>query len=66
MYYAENQNERIYLSETKQSDKYLELGYSIYKVNEPTDILIATPEEGYLTDKPQIEDEGSWNPWKSQ
>jgi hypothetical protein len=66
MYYAENQNERIYLSETNQSDKYLELGYSIYKVNEPTDILIATPEEGYLTDKPQIEDEGSWNPWKSQ
>jgi hypothetical protein len=65
MYYAENQNERIYLSETKQSDQYLEFGYSIYKVNEPTDILIATPEEGYLTDKPQIEDEGSWNPWKS-
>lgn len=56
-YYAKRDDEvAIYLSKTVQLDLYLESGCSIYEDAENgNDILIATPDDGYLVDKPTIE-----------
>ena len=65
MYFAANEEERIYLSESSQMDKYLELGYSIFKeTDNGGTTLIATPEKGYLVPKPEFPVEERWNPWK--
>jgi hypothetical protein len=66
MYYAINDNEKIYLSKDIQMDKYLSKGYSIYEENAISDILVATPSDGYLISKPVFPKEEEWSPWKNQ
>lgn len=67
MYFASNNEERIYLSESHQMDKYLELGYCIYEEKNDTEsVTIATPTDGYLVPKPEFPIEERWNPWKNQ
>lgn len=46
----------VYLSKTKQLDEYLKNGFSIYKfIDDVNKQLIASPESGYLVDKPSLE-----------
>lgn len=46
----------VYLSKTKQLDEYLKNGFSIYKfIDDENKQLIASPENGYLVDKPSLE-----------
>lgn len=67
MYYAINSIEKIYLSEDTQMDRYLADGYSIYEENiDGEDILVATPDKGYLIPKPVFPIEEGWTPWKNQ
>ncbi len=45
-----------FLTKDEQLDKSLELGCSIYEVAEDeTETLIATPEDGFLTERPELE-----------
>lgn len=54
-YYARNDNVGVYLSKTEQMDQYLEKGCSIYEaIENGDDVLVATPEDGYLSEKPTI------------
>lgn len=41
-----------YLSEDKQMDKYLALGWDIYEEDAGAETLIATPEKGFLIERP--------------
>lgn len=55
-YFAEKDSYGIYLSKTEQLDKYLKNGFSIYRfVDEKNKQLIASPEKGYLIEKPILE-----------
>lgn len=54
-YIAEKNNCGIYLSKTKQLDEYLKNGFSIYKLTNNDKQLIASPEKGYLVNKPSLE-----------
>ena len=47
-----DQTESIFLSTTEQMDRYLQMGCSIYKRVDEQDTLIATPQDGYLIEKP--------------
>lgn len=58
-YYAEGTGKKgadsigVFLSTTEQMDRYLKKGYTIYEYeNEERKGAIATPEEGYLVEKP--------------
>ena len=42
----------IYLSSSDQMDRYLEKGASIYQEEDGVQTLIATPEEGFLVERP--------------
>lgn len=43
----------IYLTRSSQMDYYLRFNYNIYEIDEDEEMtLIATPEEGYLIEKP--------------
>lgn len=55
-YLAQVGNTGIYLSKTEQMDKMLKNGCDIYKIDENgVKTLIATPGQGYLIQKPTIE-----------
>ncbi len=41
-----------YLSVDKQMDKYLALGWDIYEEDAGVETLIATPEKGFLIERP--------------
>jgi len=42
----------IYLSSSEQMDQYLGRGASIYQEEDGVQTLIATPEDGYLVERP--------------
>lgn len=42
----------IYLSRDEQMEQYLEKGASIYREEGEVETLIATPEQGFLVDRP--------------
>lgn len=52
-YTSEEETTIVFLTSGGQMDKYLELGCSIYEVDEEGEqTLIATPEDGFLVDRP--------------
>lgn len=54
-YFAKKGNTGIYLAESSQMDKMLAKGFDIYaKGDDGTKILIATPDDGYLGERPVI------------
>lgn len=55
-YFAKKGNAGIYLMASQQMDTMLAKGFDIYEKNdEGLEILIATPDEGYLYERPFIE-----------
>ncbi len=53
LYKAKKEGSQIYLKDSDQMDRYLEKGCDIYEENEDgSNTLIATPEKGYLVEKP--------------
>lgn len=55
-YFAKKGNGIIYLSKSEQMDEMLAKGASIYSDNgDGSNTLIATPDEGYLSERPVIE-----------
>lgn len=55
-YFAEKDNYGIFLSRTEQLDTYLKNGFSIYRFSDDKgEELIASPEKGYLVEKPILE-----------
>lgn len=55
-YVAKKNNCEIFLARTRQLDEYLKNGFNIYEItDEKTRQLIASPEKGYLTEKPVLE-----------
>ena len=53
-YFIQNRDERIFLGTTKLLDKYLSLGHTIYMIKDDVVSIVATPEKGWLIDKPII------------
>lgn len=59
-YFAKKDNTGIFLSKSIQMDNMLAKGFSIYRKNDDdSETLIATPDDGYLYEKPIIEQIGS-------
>lgn len=54
-YVAEKDGYATVLSRDEQFDEYLDKGCSIYSVDGENETLIATPEDGFLTEKPTLE-----------
>ncbi len=55
-YFAKKGNSGIFLSKSEQMDKMLANGADIYRKNDDgSEELIATPDEGYLGERPVIE-----------
>ena len=54
-YIAKKDGYATVLSRDEQFDEYLEKGCSIYSVDGENETLIATPEDGFLTEKPTLE-----------
>lgn len=52
LYLAKQNNSIIYLSQDEQMDKYLEKGAEIYSEENGVQTLIATPENGFLVERP--------------
>ena len=52
LYLAKWDGGRVYLSRDEQMEQFLEKGANIYKEEEGTETLIATPEEGFLVERP--------------
>ena len=53
-YFIQNNDEVVYLGTTKLLDKYLSLGHIIYKSEDNNISIVATPEDGWLIEKPII------------
>ena len=52
-YAAKSDNDQIFLGNSSMMDGELKKGYSIYRVfTDWSEELVATPEEGYLEEKP--------------
>ena len=51
-YFAKLGNNGIYLTRDEQMEQFLENGASIYRDENGTETLIATPEQGFLLDRP--------------
>ena len=51
-YSAKWDDGKIYLSDDMQMEQYLEKGASIYREENEVETLIATPEQGFLVDRP--------------
>ncbi len=58
-YIAEKGNTRIILSKTEQMDKLLDKGFNIYRDKNGKEELVASPEKGFVGEKPIIEQYGS-------
>lgn len=54
-YVAEKDGCATVLSKDEQFEEYLEKGCNIYSVDGEKETLIATPENGFLTEKPALE-----------
>jgi len=54
-YLARKGNTGIFLSKTEQMDQFLAKGFDIYKLKDGEEFLIATPDIGYLNERPEIE-----------
>lgn len=54
-YVAEKDGYATVLSRDEQFDEYLDKGCRIYSVDGEKETLIATPEDGFLTEKPTLE-----------
>ena len=59
VYLAKWENNGIYLSRDEQMDYYLNKGASIYKEEDGVETLIATPENGYLIERPTFPEKQS-------
>lgn len=55
-YIAEKDGYATVLSRDEQFEEYLEKGCNIYSVDGEKETLIATPEKGFLTEKPTLEE----------
>lgn len=53
-YFAKKGNTGIYLAESSQMDKMLAKGFDIYANDDGDEVLIATPDDGYLGERPVI------------
>ena len=61
-YLALLDNTGIFLSKSSQMDEMLSNGFSIYTVDENDNkTLIATPQDGFLVEKPVIEGMGTFS-----
>lgn len=54
VYFAKFGNNGIYLTKDEQMEQYLKNGASIYREDGDTETLIATPEKGFLVDRPKF------------
>lgn len=54
-YVAEKDGYATVLSRDEQFEEYLDKGCNIYSVDGENETLIATPKDGFLTDKPTLE-----------
>lgn len=45
----------VYLTRTEQQDDFLSKGYVLFKIQNGNKVLIATPEKGFISEKPKIE-----------
>lgn len=53
-YIAIKDGSGIHLSKSEQMDRMLSNGFSIYKIDDGVKTLIATPEKGFLAERPII------------
>lgn len=51
---SKDRKDAFFLTKDEQMEKFLELGFDIFESesDETEDVLIATPEKGFLTDRP--------------
>lgn len=55
-YFAKSRSEPlgIFLTKDQQMEKYLQEGWDIYETENGNEKLIATPEKGFLTERPSF------------
>lgn len=53
-YIARKDDNQTYLAKDSQMDDFLKNGCNIYMVKNGIETLIATPEDGYLVEKPKF------------
>jgi len=51
-YIAKWEDGSVYLARDEQMEQYLDKGASIYRAEDEVETLIATPEQGFLVDRP--------------
>lgn len=59
-YIAELDGAAVFLSADAQIDKFLQKGWSIYKLENNNKKLIATPGKGFVAPRPTIESTFLW------
>lgn len=65
-YIAKWDDGSVYLARDEQMEMYLEKGASIYREENGTETLIATPSEGFLVDRPTFPETKSAGPADSE